>query len=315
MKQLIISMICVVCVSILNAAPPAKQPTMAVLPFQISKVTHTENIGNLQITQNLVEHEFTNELINFLTKSRKFRLLTRTQIEQVMDENHLTDSEWSKPGQIQKMGKLLVADYLVTGTINRMDLKVIPQNIKITGETKPRVVATFKCQYQVIETSTGKILFAGQMTKKMNSEDIRREIPARIRRDWTPADYKDLLFAESAKEVGSSILESVYPVKIVEVSDGKVILNRGKGAGISVGTKYRVVHPGKLLIDPDTGENLGGTETEIGEIEITSIDVKFSTGKILSEQSKFQRGDICRIQLKKSEKVEDVEYPKADSGW
>ena len=302
------------CSAVLVNAVPKGQPTMAVLPFQISRVQETVNIGNLKMTRNLVEKEFSNELINFLTKSRKFNMLSRTQIERIVDENNLTYSEWVKPGEAERIGQLLVADYLVTGVINRYEITAIQQNIKITGETTPRLVATFKCQFQIIETKSGKIVLADQIIKKLKSEDVRREVPASERKDWTLADYKDKLFEETALEVGNAILEGIYPVRIASVKDSLVVLNRGKGTGISIGDKLNVVSQGEPVVDPDTGETLGASEEEVGLIEITDVEVKFSKAKILQGEGKILVGNICR-RVKGTRKSAAPAYPRATPGW
>jgi len=313
MKMNISVFACLLLANVLTGAP-LQQPTMAVLPFQISPVIRTASIGNLNITRTVVEREFSTELINFLTKSRKFNMLSRTQITKIMDENKLTESDWVKTGQAQKMGKLLVADYLVTGTINRLEFQVIKQNIKITGETAPRVVATFKCQFQVIESSSGKIMFADQVIRKLKSIDVRREIPAEERKDWTLADFKDLLFAKTATEIGNAILSGIFPIKIIEIKNSSVVFNRGKGAGIKIGNKYNVIRQGKSLVDVDTGELLGASEEKIGLVEVTSVEVKFSKGKVLSGAAKIKYGDICRSP-KKIKNKPSAGYPKATSGW
>ncbi len=310
----IISILALFTLTNVSMAAPIKQPTMAVLPFQISPIVRNTTIGNLNITRTVVELEFSNELINFLTKSRKFNMLSRTQITKIMDENKLTESDWADPGQADKMGKLLVADYLVTGTINRLEFQTIRQNIKITGETAPRIVATFKCQYQVIDTSSGKIMFADQVIKKLKSIDVRREVPATERKDWTLADFKDMLFAKTANELGNAILAGIYPVKIIEIKDENVVFNRGKGAGVKIGDQYTVIHQGKQLVDVDTGESLGTSEEEVGVVEVTSIEVKFSKGKVISGAEKIKYGDICRP-LKKSKRAPAAAYPKVTPGW
>lgn len=297
-----------------SIATPYQQPTMAVLPFQISPTIRTTNIGDIAINRSIVEREFSNELMNFLTKSRKFNMLSRTQIEKVMNENLLTESDWVDPSQIQKMSRLLVADYLVTGVINRLESKAISQNIKITGEIAPRIVTTFKCQFQIIESATGKIKLADQVIYKLKSNDVRREISATERRDWTFNDYKDLLFARTATEIGNAILGSVYPIKIIEVKPLSVILNRGLGAGIEVGSQCRIIKQGEAIIDFDTGESLGGYESNIGMLEVTSIEAKFSKAKILSSNTNLKKGDICRL-LPKNFSTPEAVYPKATLGW
>ena len=314
MKSIAMAILVLLTTSSILTATPKQQPTMAVLPFQISPVVKNTTIGDLNITRNIVEREFSNELINFLTKSRKFNMLSRTEITKVMDENKLTESDWADPTQADKMGKLLVADYLVTGTINRMEFQVIQQNINITGETAPKIIATFKCQYQVIDSSTGKIMFAGQLIKKLKSMDVRREVPATERKDWTLSDFKDMLFAKAATEVGNAILAGIYPVKIIEVKGENVVFNRGKGAGMKVGDKYKVIQQGKALVDVDTGETLGASEEEVGSVEVTSIEEKFSKGRILSGADTIKYGDICRPMINTATQPAAA-YPKVTPGW
>lgn len=313
MKRLVIFLLTLLIVESAVAAP-YHQPTMAVLPFQLSPVIETVNFGDIQISRTVVEREFSNELANFLTKSRKFNLLSRTQITQVIDEYKLTESDWVDPEQVKKVGKLLVADYLVTGVINRLETNIIRKNIKITGETQPRVITTFKCQFQIIETATGKIKLSDQVIYKLRSVDMRREISSTERRDWTFGDYKDLLFSRTASEIGNIILASVYPIKVVEVRPREVILNRGKGAGINVGHLCQVIRQGRAIMDGDTGESLGGYESTIGTLEVTSVEAKFSKAAIWPDSQQIQVGDVCKLQ-EKTTVVTEPAYPKATLGW
>jgi len=302
--------------TLILVAAPQGQPTMAVIPFQISKVIESVDLGDVKMSRELVEREFTNQIIQFLTSSRKFNLLSRTKIKDVMNENMLTESDWVNPEEFKKVGNLLVADYLVTGVINRIEFQVIRQNIKITGETTPRIIATFKVQFEVVETNTGAIVRAGQIIKKLKSVDVRREIPVSERKDWSLADYKDLLFSRAANEIGNAILEAVYPVKVTALqNDGKiVILNRGKSAGIEKGSIYEVVNTGTPVIDVDTGENLGSSELKIAEIQVINADVKFSQAVILKESASIRVGDICR-KIPQVRKSLPADYPAKDAGW
>jgi hypothetical protein len=295
-------------------AAPEKQPTIAILPFKVGANTSISEIGQVRITREIVENEFTNQLTEFLVRSRKFNVLNRTDINRIMDENKLTESEWAQPGQEQRVGKLLVADYLVTGNINRLEFNLIKQNIKITGETAPRLVATFKTQYRITEVATGKVVAAGQITEVLRSADVRREIPAQERRDWTMSDYKDMLFNKAAVRVGNDVLAGIYPVKIASVNGSEVIINRGDGAGISAGQIYLVFNVGEAVIDPDTGENLGSAEKKIAEISVTAVNPKFSKAKIISQTGEVQSGAVCRLKTDVKQEAAPA-YPRATPGW
>lgn len=313
MQKIIILLVGFLCAEVLWATP-AKQSTMAVLPFQLSPVIDTMNIGEMRVTRTMAEREFSNQLIEFLAKSRKFNMLSRTQIDKVMDENRLTESEWALPGQVEMMAKLLVADYLVTGVINRLETAAVSQNIAITGETRPRLVTTFKIQFQILQSSTGKIVLADQVINKLRSDEVRRDIPALERRYWTAADYKDLLFTRTATEVGNAILAGIYPIKVNKVSNNEVILNRGSGAGIEVGQYYLVLNQGEAITDVDTGELLGGAEIQVGMIEVMSVARKLSKAKIISGAGQIGIGDICRLQ-KSIRGDTEAAYPRVTPGW
>ncbi|MCF6175421.1 MAG: CsgG/HfaB family protein [Victivallaceae bacterium] len=315
MKKLFVLLVVVGWCGIVLAA---EKSTIAVLPFKVSSGIEVEIKGqggnNLRLTRSIILREFSNQLNVFLAKSRKFTVMDRENISKVMNENKLTESDWAKPGQEQKVGKLLVADYLVNGTINRLDFQVIRQNIQITGEIKPRIVATFKVQFSVTEVATGKMVFADQVIEKLKSVDVRREIPISERKDWILADYKDLLFEKTATKVGNAILGGIFPVKIASISGDSVVLNRGAGAGIIVGQQYRVYKLGASVIDPDTKEVLGSSEEVAGVIVITATEPRFSKARIVSKKMELQNGWICRPLTQKVKNAAPA-YPKATPGW
>jgi curli biogenesis system outer membrane secretion channel CsgG len=309
------------------AAPPVAPPvavpvsvqlkercTLAILPFQIGNFLETSfeaEDGGLKITRTLVETEFTNQLTTFLTKSRKFHVLDRQTIRKVMDENYLTESEWSAPGQMQKIGQLLVADYLVLGAIDRCSFERKVTDIKITGEKSVNWICTFKFSFRVTEVKTGKVVYADTIVEKVKSRDIKREIDPDTWRDWTLNDYKDLLFERAAVRSGNAILIGIYPVKISAVTGTQVILNRGDGAGVVVGQKYRIFNQGAVVRDPDSGEILGSDETEAGILLVSSVESKFSKATVVSSTGQIAVGAICRPVQEVEEEAAPA-YPAAE---
>ena len=300
--------------SLISVNALAAKPTLAVMPFQVSPFMRTIRVNNVLITRQVMEREFSNQLIEFLVKSRKFNVLNRTDIQRVIAENKLTDSVWAKPGQEQMVGKLLVADYLVTGTINRLEFLRRRQRVAITGENSTRITGTFKFQFKITAVKSGKVVSANQIIEKLTSAEVRRLIPATERRDWTLSDYKDFLFKRATIKAGNAILAGIYPVKIASVNGSSVMLNRGKGAGITVGQIYTVFNQGKVVTDPDTGEVLGSSEEEAGIIKISAVNPKFSSGKIITGAGKVATGAICRKQ-KIQKKTAAPAYPRTTPGW
>jgi TolB-like protein len=296
-------------------ATPAKQPTIAVMPFQVNNFTQQLNINGRIVTRQLLEREFSNQLINFLVKSRKFNVVNRTDIQKILDESKLTESEWAKPGQEKHIGQLLMADYLVTGAINRLEFVNRRKFIKLTGETTNDINATFKFQFKITSIKSGKIVVAEQVTEKITSRDVRKEVSASERKNWTLSDYKDFLFNRAVNKAGNAILAGVYPVKIASANGRIVMLNRGLGAGILKGQIYEVFNQGEMVTDPDTGEVLGSNEEKVGSIRIIAVNARFSKGEIIKGEGRVLKGAICRKTEKSTAQTTAPAYPRVTPGW
>ncbi|OGV49192.1 MAG: hypothetical protein A2X49_04470 [Lentisphaerae bacterium GWF2_52_8] len=276
-----------------ETAAVQEKATLALMPFIIDESLQI-SINNQVLVPRMIETEFSAHLMDFLSKSRKFNLLERDYLRKIMNENKLTESDYAKPGEYQKIGKLLVADYLLIGHIDRLTFLIKEQNIELTGEKSRDITATLKIDFRIVEVKSGKIVFTYIAPDKVKSEDIRREVPYSERKDWTLDDYRDRLFTYVAAKAGNAVLEGIYPVKIASLQGDSVVLNRGEGAGPMLGKKYDVFSQGKPVLDPDTKEIIGTEENKVGSIEVSEVLPKFSKAKITSTEGTIQPGAICR---------------------
>jgi len=258
-----------------------------------------------------METEFSDQVMQMLVKSRKFSVLERANVQRIMDENRLTESDYVKPGEAQRIGQLLVSDFLVVGYIDRVEFRTSTQFIQITGQNVTKVLATFKTHFRVVETKSGKIVCAHSILQKLDSQ---KDIPPRERQDMTPADYRDRLFTDTAILATNYVLEGVYPIKVAAVTGTNLVLNRGEGLGIKPGKRYEIFAQGQVIKDPDTGEVLGSEESKVAEIEVTAVHPKFSKAKVVSSTGTIKVGSICR-QLKFVPTPEAPKYPRVSPGW
>lgn len=290
-----------------------RKATIAVLPFIVDETIQIQ-VGGQTLIPRRLETEFSSEILEFLVKSRKFNVLERDHIRRILNENKITESEWAKPGEDQRIGKLLVADYLVIGYVDRLSFVRKVTNIQLTGERAVNYIGTLKIHFRITEVKSGKIVFAQQLKEKINTQDLKRTMSYSERKDMTLADVKDILFKRTSQKAGNMILEGIYPIKVASVQVNEVMLNRGQGAGIKVGQKFGVYNMGETVVDPDTGEALGSSETKAGEIEITSVHPKFSKAKIVERILPINPGSICRTMATETKEKAPV-YPRATPGW
>lgn len=299
-------------------SPQDAKPTLAILPFIIQEgavINISDDNNTVVLTSLRIETNFTGLIRESLVKSRKFNVLERDYLRKVIDENKITESEWAKPGEEQRIGKLLVSDYLVIGHIDSLQKKETPVNIGLTGEHTVREIYDFKIHFNITEVKSGKVVFAQHMQRKLNTRDI----PASERRDMVPSDYIMKLFEPVAIEAANLILEGIFPIKVASINGDVVTLNRGEGSGLKIGDKLNVFNIGGTVKDPDTGEILGSEEVKIAEIEITSVQPKFSQAKVVNPTSEVKQGAICRSTQKAAGSSDAgrpaPEYPRATPGW
>ena len=117
---------------------------------------------------------------------------------------------------------------------------------------------------------------------------------------WRPSDldYREIannLATMVADKVVETIIDRLYAVRIARIrKNGQIIINQG-GKRIRKGQILEVFIEGEELIDIDTNESLGKTETVIATIKIDRVTPKVSYAKLLKgDLSKISKGLICR---------------------
>lgn len=275
-----------------------EKPTVAVLDFTIGpsvggKITVTTNnrVESAEIKAGFETSLLTNKLVAELLKTQKLIVLERSKIESVMQEINLTQAELTDPDKRVRIGKLLGADYLVMGSISILDGKItnvaLPYNAGFQRITEYMAGA----EMRIVQTETGVILTA-------KNDKVKRSI-----RETNPIhkgsgidhEFSDSIFNLLSEKLVNSVMECLFPIKVAAYTNKIVYLNRGE---LKVGTNYTVYKLGDLIIDPDTDEVLGQTETEFAIVEITEAIKNLSKGKILkwlTDEKDIEKGYLCRM--------------------
>lgn len=98
----------------------------------------------------------------------------------------------------------------------------------------------------------------------------------------------------AARTVVRDFLDNVFPMRVVNVSGGRVWINIGGEDAIERGERLIVYGQGAALIDPDTGENLGAAEIEKATVEIVDVRPKVSIADIVEIGEPIENGDFLR---------------------
>ena len=248
------------------------------------------------------ESVFVAALERSLRSTRKFRVVPRDQtklgiLEVEQDFAESVDSAKNAAAD----GKLLAVDLVAIPTVTLFEFGSRHRPVPRLDDRFHRSEAgRLEVQVDVIASDTSQIIGSYALSDSFASTEA---IVSGRRRPSTSrfVDMADAI----GRALADNVLRDVFPIKVIEASeDGqRIYLNRGADGGLSLGDTLTLYHVGKELIDPDTGEDLGSAEEELGKIKIVDVQSKVSIARFLDQKrtdgdaviNRISRGDIVRI--------------------
>jgi TolB-like protein len=202
--------------------------------------------------QNLAE-SVTEKLVTQLVNLRRFRVIERSALDKIMEEQKLGMTGFVDDETAVKVGKLAGADLIVLGRIN---IEIGFAKVSARG----------------IDTETSELIVA----KEVSSGNTNIETIERLVEQVAIDIYNDLPLVEGI---------------IMEVEDTQIILSIGSEVGVRKGTKCVVYKEGKKYYHPQTGEVLGKNVIPLGELIVIQVQEKMSIAKAIGKIGNIQVED------------------------
>jgi TolB-like protein len=240
--------------------PPTDKVPVGALTYDPSKVTQVGSRLSIAVMPfeakgQADEFEFTlmEKLVTQLVNLRRFRVIERGAMDQVMNEQALGMSGMVDEETAVEVGKLAGADVIVVGTINIAEGFGKVSARGIDTETAEMIVAK--------ESQTGE-------PSMSNLESLVENVAILI--------YNALPLVEGY---------------IVNIDENVLYLDMGSNVGIRKGTKCVAFREGDEIIHPITKEVLGTKVTMLGELIVTQVQEKMSIAKVLAKEGTIKIGD------------------------
>ena len=288
-------------------AAQAAKPTIAVLDFNMARTQIV--LGNgFAVVQSVEDTTKTlsADLITYLVKSGKFSVVERDRMKDILKEQEFSESGYISPETAVKVGKLIGADYFVMGQIEQVKAQVEVKPLPYTDEPRPQYEGTMMVNVRIVDSRGGKVVAADKFTVE------HKETNFNMKKRVTGDEFLLALKDATVKTIVNGIVSNVFPLKVIKVVGNEVYLNRGEGVDYKVGSILSVFVRGEELVDQDTHEKLGATETEVGTLQITDIQKKMSKANIVTGGDKIKEGSVAK--LKSLEPVPESGGEMADPG-
>lgn len=268
----------------------SNRPTAAVMDTQISADARAaQNAVGIAETLRL-------EIENALRGSRQFTMLERNlvNLDMAFAEQELADSELSNSANARS-GALEVAGYVVVPRITHFSAGARFEAVDVLpGMYNRRDSARLSATVRVLSSTTGALLYSSD-----DDATFSRTVELVQGRTGGPSiSVMEGLAQRIGRKLGADIIEFRFPVMVAQVQNSEVYLNRGEG-GLEIGDQFIVFNQGPQLIDPATGEPLGGfgssVETRVATVRVTRVAARFSVAEIISgDANAIEIGAVAR---------------------
>lgn len=266
--------------------------------FEFSETIEVSGQVNLKMVFTS-EHEyrleapsFTVSLAEAFVNSRKFDVLERARLNEALQEIDFGESDYADVTKAVPMGQALNAEYVVLPEIEVIHLTDRVKPVPYVDTVSRRMKGKMILRLRVVDTASTKMVAAF-------TEEVQVERKLKANTPFRESEMNNLvmdLYQAAALRSLHRTLETIYPVRLLEVANGKAVLNRGEGA-ISMGDVYDVYALGKTYVDPDTNEMLGRSESKVASLKVIRVAPKFSEAEILDGADQLAgdvTGFLCR---------------------
>lgn len=231
---------------------------------------------------------FTSYVVDALVNTRKFDMLERTALDALVQEMQFGETEFADPGKVAQIGQLAGADYAVIPEIRYLEIDRQVINVPYIGGQQMTLDCKLATTMRTVDVATGRIVAS-------SVDEVEKRI--RPRQNTTVRIAVQDLIGEAFKEISlreaSNIADVAYPIRIMSIAGDTVMLNRGRGALLE-GEELRVYATGEVLVDPDTGENLGYHEAYVGAVRVSEIGQRTSKAVVMEQTAPIERLYVCR---------------------
>ena len=235
-------------------------------------------------------------LVTALGETKKYTIIERSKLEAVMDEQKLGASGAVTAQTAAKIGRLLGAQYIITGAVTEFGVK--DSKIGVAGlekvmpfgggakvsKTKARAVIDVRA----IDTTSAQIAASAKGEGEKSSSEISSNLSIAPSFDFGKEGFDETILGKAARGAVDKVAKELSKkfdeagagaIKIIKIAGSQLYINSGETDGEKVGNVYTIYKPGEEMLDPDTGESLGSELEKVGTAKVVKVSPKYSVAE------------------------------------
>lgn len=237
----------------------------------------TFQVGDSSMPSDSIASEIQSKIVEALTQTHRFTVLDRTADAQINQEIGLIQSGNATPSDTARLGQQLATDLIVIPTIDRFEYLRHERQLRMANRSLVSYSGGGEVSFRVVNATTGQLVMS-QSFKYAFPETEPTTLGVSVDGNKLASDMMDAM----DRSIITSILQSTYPLSVLQLQGRNVVINQG-GDAVQEGATYQAVTLGKPIIDPQSGQSLGPTETPCCSVQIDRVTPNLSYGHIVED--------------------------------
>jgi len=249
------------------------------------------------------------QLTTALIESGQFIVVERAELATVLREQEMAKQGVVSKETASQVGKMLGSQLLVAGAVTEFEQQAGGGGLRLGigsgifggalgGTTTNGVVGM---DLRLIDTTTGQVLQSHRAEAKVSQSGVSADVGVKFMTFGGDAFNKTVLgqatrqaIAQGVALISKSMEKVPWAGRVVEVAGDQVYVNAGSNAGLKAGDVFTVTAVVRELTDPASGALLGIVEEKRGEIEVATVQEKFSVA-VMKTPFQTARGDLVKL--------------------
>lgn len=243
-------------------------------------------VGNLRITRDdtrIAVPNFDRAVAERLAREPRIEVMSREALGALADERAIGGARKSYERGGGGVGR---AGYVVLGDVT-VDVRRSAQTIDVPG-AKARETSV---SYALV--ANGSLRIERTDSRLIDSFQVSASAPigASSVADTEAARKVSEAFADAAAR---AILPRLFPMEVVSVEGGSIVLNRGQDIGLKAGAQYAIYALGDPIIDSTTGAQISaGVRRQVGTVRIDDVQQNVSIASVVGDGGRIATGQIA----------------------
>lgn len=250
-----------------------------------------------------------------LVESRRFIVVERANLQQVLSEKELMAAGLTSPGTGPGAGKLTGVQLLVYGSVTEFGVDDEGGGVSLgfsggglgslfsSALSQQSTSGTVAIDIRLVDSTSGQILETHRLKDEVNASGWDLSVGYQGISLGTNQFYKTPLgqavrnvITRAVQRIAVQAQKTSWTGQVVDFDGKEVYINAGTRSGLNVGDKFMIERVIKRLTDPTTNEVLSLRKKELGIVQISGVEKKISYGPFMPlgvEPPK--RGDFVAI--------------------